>query len=302
MKRTSLRPELWLPWLTVLGFGSYVVSWFGREAFYLAFGVTSEIVGVDYPTLLVPAAVAGAIMVLLLMAIAALILPLFKRWPRRAAFSQMWVGGLILLATVAVATVIAALYPPFPKKWGPLHLIYVPGWFGILLFAHGGSALTDTRVRRRRMRALRRKLPPEEAMIAYVAERRQRRQGRQARRAKRARITGDVLPAALPLLLSMVILLFIAFAAYLINAAEHAAHNVIANKTRAFTRADLPASVLLNVQARSVRVVAIAPQFRPLESTRLLYLGASDGTYVLYDRTARQAVLVPSGSVALRLE
>jgi hypothetical protein len=59
LSRISLRPEVWLPWLTVLGFGAYVVSWLGREVFYAAFGVSSEIVGVHYPSLLIPAAVVG---------------------------------------------------------------------------------------------------------------------------------------------------------------------------------------------------------------------------------------------------
>jgi hypothetical protein len=79
MKRASLRPELWLPWLTVLGFGSYIVSWAGREAFYDKFGVTPEIVGVGYPTMLIPDAVVGAFLVLILTAIAALVSPALKR-------------------------------------------------------------------------------------------------------------------------------------------------------------------------------------------------------------------------------
>ena len=53
---------------------------------------------------------------------------------------------------------------------------------------------------------------------------------------------------------------------------------------------------------RSGAVDAIEPQFRPLQQAELIYLGTNAGAYVLYDGTARQAVLIPSGSVALRFD
>lgn len=49
---------------------------------------------------------------------------------------------------------------------------------------------------------------------------------------------------------------------------------------------------------RPVRVDAIEPQFRRLQRAQLIYLGTNAGAYVLYNRTARHAVLIPSGQDA----
>jgi len=53
--------------------------------------------------------------------------------------------------------------------------------------------------------------------------------------------------------------------------------------------------------ARPVKVTAQDPRLRSLEKAQLLYLGTHDGMQVLYDRTKKHAVLVPTGSVTLIL-
>jgi hypothetical protein len=104
------------------------------------------------------------------------------------------------------------------------------------------------------------------------------------------------------LLLWLAAVLYIALGAYLSDAAQRAAHNAIDGRDKLFVGTDLPANVLLNVHVRGVRVEAIEPQFRPLQKAQLIYLGTNAGAYVLYNRTVRQAVLIPSGSVALRFD
>jgi len=81
-----------------------------------------------------------------------------------------------------------------------------------------------------------------------------------------------------------------------------ASGNSTRNGTTPFVGADLPANILLNLQVRTVKVEAIAPQFRPLQDAQLLYLGTNAGAHVLYNRTARQTLLAPSGAVALRFD
>jgi hypothetical protein len=58
--------------------------------------------------------------------------------------------------------------------------------------------------------------------------------------------------------------------------------------------------LLGNVKARKVDVLAIESKFSPLERQRLLYLGAKDGAYVLYDIAKKKALLIPSGAIALQ--
>jgi hypothetical protein len=48
-------------------------------------------------------------------------------------------------------------------------------------------------------------------------------------------------------------------------------------------------------------VIAQDPRLRSLEKAQLLYLGTHDGMQVLYDRTNKHVVLVPTGSVTLVL-
>jgi hypothetical protein len=54
-------------------------------------------------------------------------------------------------------------------------------------------------------------------------------------------------------------------------------------------------------RARPVQVIAHDPRLRSLEKAQVLYLGAHEGTDVLYDRSAKHTVLVPAGSVTLLL-
>src|SRR6266540_645127 len=293
MNRIPWRPEAWLPWLTVLGFGCYVASWLGRESFYRTFHVSSEMVGVNYPALLIPTAVLGAFIVLLVAAVTTLVLPVFMPISRRAAWWQMKVGGSAVLASILseYIVILTERNPPRVVQTLPV----VPFWFGALLFAHGISAVSDRLQQRRRACWLRwRATSPEQAhdaIMAYLRARRLWRRQRAVRRAKRAEIRREALPAALLLVLSLAIFLFLALAVYVNNAATHAANNVIEGRNDSFfVGADLPAAILLNVRVRPVKVDAIAPQFRSLQKAQMLYLGINGGAYVLYDRTARQAV------------
>jgi hypothetical protein len=305
LSRISLRPEVWLPWLTVLGFGAYVVSWLGREVFYAAFGVSPEIVGVHYPSLLIPAAVVGVFVALTLVAVIAFVVPLFLMTSsRRAGRWQMKVGGLILLSVVAAAAIFGAIFGDSGKEEA-VALLTVPWIVGALFLIHGFGAWSRRSLRRRavrsRLRRLRRQVTsPEEALSAYHTEQRSQRRRQAARRAERARVRQEAWPAGLVILLWLATMLYMMLGAYLTDAATRAAFNAKNGRIDIFAGADRPANVLLGVHVRAVQVDAIEPQFRPLQRAELLYLGTNSGSHVLYNRTARQAVIIPSGSIALR--
>jgi hypothetical protein len=307
LSRISLRPEIWLPWLTVLGFGAYVVSWLGREVFYAAFGVSPEIVGVHYPFLLIPAAVVGVFVALTLVAVIAFVVPLFVMTSsRRAGRWQMKVGGLILLSVVAASAIVGAIFGEGGKEEA-VAILTVPWIMGALFLIHGFGAWSRRSLRRRavrsRLRRLRRQVASaEEALSAYHTEQRAQRRRQAARRAERARVRREARPAGLVILLWLATILYLMLGAYLTDAATRAAFNAKNGKTDIFVGADQPANVLLGVHVRAVQVDAIEPQFHPLQRAELLYLGTNSGSHVLYNRTARQAVIIPSGSVALRFD
>jgi hypothetical protein len=307
LSRISLRPEVWLPWLTVLGFGAYVVSWLGREVFYAAFGVSPEIVGVHYPSLLIPAAIVGVFVALTLLAVIAFVVPLFViTSSRRAGQWQMKIGGLILLSVLAAAAIVGAIFGESGKE-GAVAILTVPWIMGALFLIHGFGSWFRRSLHRRavrsRLRRLRRQVTsPEEALSAYHAEQRSQRRRQATRRAERARVRREARPAGLVILLWLATILYMMLGAYLTDAATRAAYNAINGKTDIFVGADRPANVLLNVQVRTVQVEAIEPHFHSLQRAQLLYLGTNSGGHVLYDRTARQAVVIPSGSVALRFD
>ena len=156
------------------------------------------------------------------------------------------------------------------------------------------------------VRRLRRKATsPEEAheaVFAYLRELRAQRRRRADRQAERARARREARPAAVVLLLWFAAVLVLALGSYLYDAAHRAAQNAIDGRDQIFVGADLPANVLLNVHVQPVQVDAIEPQFRPLRNAQMIYLGTNAGAYVLYNCTARQALLIPSGSVALRFD
>jgi hypothetical protein len=128
-------------------------------------------------------------------------------------------------------------------------------------------------------------------------ESRRRQRKRRARRGKDFR---DAAPVVLVLLSGIAGLLVVMLVVYLNNSAEHAARNAVAEKPLFESAGDIPASILLNVGARRVEVLAVESKFRPLERQKLLYLGAKDGTYVLYDIVKKKALFIPSGAVALQ--
>jgi hypothetical protein len=307
LKRISLRPESWLPWLTILGFGAFVVSWFGRRTFYAAFGVSPEMVGADYPSLLIPTAVYAVFLMLLLVVAFAFMVPpvIFTATSRRVVRWQLRVGGWILFLGLAVAEILQRVVGEGADA--VVAAVMMPTLFGGVLFSYGLVAWFDRFARRAGVRGriwlLQRKATsPEDAREAAVGRLHTQYRRRRARRRERARIRTKALQATAGLLLGLVALLYITLAVYLGAAAATAARNAIEGRSDLFPGTNLPASVLLNVHVRPVRIDAIAPQFRPLQKAEVLYLGTNAGAYVFYDRTARQAVLVPSGSVALRFE
>jgi hypothetical protein len=107
-------------------------------------------------------------------------------------------------------------------------------------------------------------------------------------------------PFVLMLGVSLVAFLLANFVIYLSNAAEHAARDVVAGRPAFKSTGDLPASILLNVGARRVELVAVESKFRSLERQKLLYLGAKDGRYVVYDIEKKKALFIPSGAIALQ--
>jgi len=302
MRRFALRPEKLLPWLTVFGTVCYVVSWLGREDFYESFYLTSEMVGGGYPDLLIPAAVAGAVLLVVLLAFVAMVLPFFIRVSLGAARLQLLAGGSIFLLSAVALQVTGAS--------AGRNLLALPAMFGMLLGAHGfyaltGAVVTSSRQRRsrhiRRARRLRRRVkgkPADQAhdvILKYMRSRRRR-------RSWRPRLLNDLreaLPTVFVLATVILSLLFLILTLYLSNAAKHAARDVLAGRPMFENEGDWPALFLLNVQARPVRVVAATPQFRHLEQATLLYLGRSGGAYVLYDLGTKKALLIPSGGIAL---
>jgi hypothetical protein len=305
LRGISLRPESWLPWLTILGFGAYVISWLGRVQFYAAFGVTPELVGLDYPSLFLPAAVVGVFLVLALVAATAFILPIFTPISRRAAIWEMKVGGWIFLSVFVVAMVAGAILGE-DRTEAAIAALSLPWIFAVLFFGHGFGAWFGRMVRRQAVRSRIRRLdkerrPPGQGLPAYLAEQRVRRRRKAARRARAASTRREAATSVTVYMLWFAAVLFIVLSGYLSDAATRAAHNAASGKTP-FVGADLPANMLLNVRVRTVRVEAIAPQFRPLQDAQLLYLGTNAGAHVLYNRTARQALLIPSGAVALRFQ
>jgi hypothetical protein len=218
----------------------------------------------------------------------------------------MKVGGLILLSVVAAAAILGAIFGESSKEEA-VAILTVPWIMGVLFLVHGFGAWSSRSLRRRavrsRLRRLRRQVTsPEEALSAYHTEQRAQRRRQAARRAERARVRREARPAGLVILLWLATILYMMLGAYLTDAATRAAYNAINGKTDIFVGADRPANVLLNVHVRAVQVEAIEPQFHPLQRAELLYLGTNSGSHVLYNRTARQAVIIPSGSVALRFD
>jgi hypothetical protein len=305
LRGISLRPEGWLPWLTILGFGAYVVTWLARVQFYGVFGVTPELVGVDYPSLFLPAAVVGVFLLMTLVAASAFIVPLFMPVSRRAALWQMKVGGLIFLS-VFIASVAAAVLLGERRADSVGAVVSLPILFGALFFAHGFAAWSGRTSRRRAVRRRIRRLekkhrPPGQGLKASWEGRLPPRRKRLPRRARAVSIRRETAPSVTVYLLWFAAVLFIALGAYLSDAATRAAQHAT-NGTAPFVGADLPANILLNLQVRTVTVEAIAPKFRPLQNAQLLYLGTNAGAHVLYNRTAQQAMLIPSGAVALRFD
>jgi hypothetical protein len=301
----SLRPESWLPWLTILGFGAYVVTWLGRRRFYAALGVTPELVGVDYPSLFLPAAVVAVFVVLTLVMVSAFIVPFFMPISRRAAIWQMKVGGWIFLAVIVGSVAAGALLGEDSAESVGV-VMTLPVLFGALFFGHGFGAWFGRSATRRAVRSRIRRLDKEhrprgQGLTAYLEQQRDRRRRKATRRARAASIRREATPSTTVYLLWCAAVLFITLGAYLSDAAARAAHHA-ANGTTPFVGADLPANVLLNLHVRRVKVEAIAPQFRPLQGAQLLYLGTNAGAYVLYNRTAREALIIPSGAVALRFD
>jgi len=258
--------------------------------------------GGGYPDLLIPAAVAGALLLVAFLAFAAMIAPYFIKVSRGAARLQLLAGGFITLLSAAALQV--------TKELAGGNLLVMPAIFGMLLAAHGFYALASTLVTPsqqrqsrhvRRVRRLRRRVKGKPADQSHDVILRYMR-SRRARRSWRQRLLNDfreALPTVFVLATVIISLLFLFLNVYLSNAAKHAARDALAGKPMFANEADWPAFFLLNVQARPVWVVAATPQFRHLEQATLLYLGRTGGAYVFFDLGTKKALLIPSGGIAL---
>jgi hypothetical protein len=274
-RRYRLRPEAILTWLSLIGLICYVITWTGYVTFYRTFSVGPQTVGVSYPALLIPAAAIASILVLFVAAVVALIAPLFMQVPIRAAYIHSLLG--LVMFVVFDFWYIRLDAPTGRGHLSPIQVFALfGGLLGLLLLVHGLSVVLSEWARRRRgSRA-------HELRERVAADLR------------------DAAPVVLVLLAGIAGLLLVMFVIYLNNAAEHAARDAIAEKPMFQSAGDLPADVLLNVAARPVEVVAVESRFRSFERQKLLYLGAQDGVYVLYDIVKKKTYLVPSGAIALQ--
>jgi hypothetical protein len=317
VKRDRLRPERVITWLTLAGFTCYVLTWEGYRAFYAAFNVSPEAVGISYPALIIPVAVNTAVIGIFVIGFVALIAPLGMRVSSGAARMLLPLGLLLVFVVyyLYLLEFSGEAGRTTSRRTGSTlslsHFVALIGLFGFLLIFAAIGAIGEEKVRRLkvrwrhrwRVRRLRQRIaeqPTEEAKAAVVVEHVMARRRRRLKRARERRHLREASPAAVVLLVSLTALLLANFMTYLDNAAEHAARDVLAGKAMFGSNADLPAGLLLNVRARQVEVIAVESRFRSLEGRKLLYLGSKDGGHVLYDIANKKALLIPSGAIALQ--
>jgi hypothetical protein len=301
MKRYVLRPDQALSWLAVLGFLCYAVAWQGYRTFYEAFSVTPQMAGISYEAIVVPAAISAFLLLLVMVSgismVAPVFLPAFMRTPAGTARIHLK-SGLLLGAVFWTWAAIRRVENESPAE---SFLIALGEIVSLVLVAAGLNVLINratTRLWFRCLHAFRaRVLHQATESVAHdylVARRRQKRQ-----RTSQSRLARRAGPVVRIMLLFIAVFLVMAYIAYLDHAAEHVARSVVANKP--YDGLDrYAAGILLKPTATRVAVIAADAAFRPLEKSRLLYLGRSDGAYVLYDISSRKALVVPSGSIALQ--
>jgi hypothetical protein len=253
-------------------------------------------VGASYPDLLVPTAVLAAILVFLLVGVTAMLMLFFVRVSNWTAGLEIVIGSLLVFAT-----------SPFYSGKGNLYDL--PLFFAALIAIHGYSVLIRDSIKnsiirnrhRFRVRRLRRRISkkPEnqhqDIILMYMAKRRYFRSiWKRTRQSAR-----EAMPIVMMPLTVIAVILFLSLAGYLFGTGERIAETMVAEGEP--TTVDVFSTYfLLNVKVDRVRIIAIAPRFKDLEQAEALYLGTNDGVHILYDAAARQAVLVPSGSVALQ--
>jgi hypothetical protein len=278
----------------------YAVAWQGYRTFYEAFNVTPQMAGISYQAIVAPAAISAFLLLLVTVGLTSLVAPVlfttFIKIPVRTARLYLKSGLLVLALFWAWAIIRRPEHQPPPESiFVALFLV-----FGLVLVVAGLNEFVDrfrTRLWFRCRHAFRTQvLHRETRSIAhdYLISRRRarRRRGSPRRFFRQAGLIVRILPVFIGAFLVMV------YIVYLGHAAEHAAHNVVAGKPNGGLDG-YAAGILVKPTAVRVTVIAADTAFHSLENSRLLYLGRSDGAYVLYDIPSEKALIVPSGSIAL---
>jgi len=317
-------PERVLAWLTLLGLVCYGALWFVHGVFYGAFGVSLAMVGVGQTEIVTKAAVFALLFALLLVYPAVMIRVYFlailpgsrPRW--RPAALEMLAGALLLggawMLLLPGTPLHQALRAANGGRFGLVTLalfLVMTSVLGALLSAKGLMDFLASRPVNRWMRQadlwwLRRHrgqgANAEEVIAIYREARRKARRRATRRRERRAvwrrdlRVASRMYRLALTAMLGLGLVMAVFALAF---AADDAARAQIAGRRY---QTNLLYDVLTpGAVARPVRVIVQDPRLRWLEKAQLLYLGAHDGMQVLYDRTKKRAVLVPTGSVTLML-
>jgi hypothetical protein len=317
-RRWAVPPERTLAWLSLLGLVCYGALWFVHQSFYSVFGVSLATVGVGQAQIVTSAAVVALLLALLVTSLAVIFrLPYTRRpSPWRVALLEGIAGAV--LAGVALALLTPLARAARGAKGGPSDVLLTVVFFVVMVSLLGAAlavrGLGDLLIRwclrwlyqvRKRLlvrRYLGQDVTTEAVIATYLPARRAARRRIARRRARRAAWGRDLRVASRTYRLAGAAVLALAFFVgvfALSLAADHDARARIAGrsyKTNMIYNILTPAAV-----ARPVKVTAQDPRLRSLEKAQLLYLGTHDGMQVLYDRTKKHAVLVPTGSVTLIL-
>jgi hypothetical protein len=299
-----------------VGLAYYGALWLIHQSFYRAFGLSVSMVGVGQAEMVTSAAVFALWVGPLLAYPAVIVRFLFSRAQGRAALLEATFGAILLIGTVLLLQwaplkdAMRDLDGNSPSGLGILAMfLAMVALLSFVLFVKGLGDLSAAAVFYRGIRPaykrwqvrryLGRVRTTEAVFTTYVPARRTARRRAARRRAawrRDLRAVGRTYRFAFVAVLGLGFFLAVALLA---DVAERDAQARIAERkyeTNWVYHLLTPGEV-----ARPVELIAHQPRLRSLEKAKLLYLGSHDGTEVLYDRTAKHAILVPAGSVTLML-
>lgn len=314
--RRRIAPERILAWLSVVGLAYYGALWLIHQSFYRAFGLSVSMVGVGQAEMVTSAAVFALWVGPLLAYPAVIVRFLFSRARGRGALLEaifgavLLIGMLLLLQLAPLEDAMRDIDGSSPSGLGILAMfLAMVALLSFVLFVKGLGDLSAAFLFYRGIRPaykwwlvrryLGRPRTTEAVFTTYVRARRAARRRAASRRAawrRDLRAVGRTYRFALVAVLGLGFFLAVALLA---DMAERDAQARIADRkyeTNWVYHIFTPGEV-----ARPVELIAHQQRLRPLEKAKMLYLGTHDGTEVLYDRSAKRAVLVPAGSVTLIL-